>query len=365
MANFASRIIISIVDTKLFVNWDFILHFRFIALLVILLLNKPLFAESYDLPAASEGTLKGSINLSIGVLWEGEHLAKRNLEALSSFRRKYKSIPLVQFFNPVHLIRKQDLKLLKKHFEGVILKKDVWGLHLHSWKSLLEHAGVPWKTEPSFWGNILESEDCAQDCGHEIPLTVYDQNELERVISRSFELLKGMGLPKPLVFWAGGWLSTPALWSSLSKFNIYFDFSAVPTRLLEDKLSRYPLYTWLQNRWSYVHPFSQPQGHSVGDSQDSLKIVSVPNNLGTIDYMDNKKLLQLVKAQIHLSAATPDKPIYLSLGMYQDTAAMHLKRLGKLLKSITAMAQTHQVRLGFLGRKELMELYSQFQTQNE
>ena len=56
---------------------------------------------------------------------------------------------------------------------------------------IIEESGVEFNGENSFWGNVLP-ENCNL-CGSEIPLTNYDEKDLEKIIEWSIEEIDDLG----------------------------------------------------------------------------------------------------------------------------------------------------------------------------
>src|SRR3546814_5610700 len=139
--------------------------------LVALLCAIPVSAQDNTLP-------QPKITLYVTVDWEGLSLDDENLEAIREFRRQHPHIAMLHLLNPVYFLQPGiDATDTAAKIKSTLLPGDEHGLHLHGWKSLVEHCKVEYKSEPSFAG---AAEQCEEDrtrtrlnsshyCAHRMP----------------------------------------------------------------------------------------------------------------------------------------------------------------------------------------------------
>ena len=134
---------------------------------------------------------QSKVMISISAIWEGKDLKKENLKAMTKFRKNFSHIPLIQFLNPAYFTKDDSsYKLIRKKINNVISQDDIIGLHIHPWKSLIENSNVAFRQTPSYWGRHINLLNSMKDFGHDVPLSVYSQDEIYRIIKHSLNLLE-------------------------------------------------------------------------------------------------------------------------------------------------------------------------------
>src|SRR6185312_11039927 len=89
--------------------------------------------------------------------------------------------------------------------------KDQLAVLLGGWKSLATKAGVIFRRTPTFWGNALRDVDCASDCGLDVPVHVYPESDLEKLLQTSLATLDQHGFGRPKGVAVEGWVASPAV----------------------------------------------------------------------------------------------------------------------------------------------------------
>lgn len=209
--------------------------------------------QARDTLTASEKNLP-EIFVTVGLIWEGAHLRKANLDAVEAFREKFPRIPFIQYLNPAYLTRNgigdSDLKKHAESIRSTILPHDIIGLHVHPWKSLVSKAGVPFRFGPTFWGYEPGELRCLQDCGHEVPLSAYKPYEIRMILKESLRTLKKWNFNPPEVFMAGAGMASPQVLSEVKNLGFDFDFSPLSLKQMRGELSDFPLENWISHLWS-------------------------------------------------------------------------------------------------------------------
>ena len=76
-----------------------------------------------------------------------------NLRAFAPFREAHPDVPLTHFLNAAYFTKRDaDADKVAEQIQHVLRPIDELGLHIHPWKSLVEAAGVKFRTEPTIWG---------------------------------------------------------------------------------------------------------------------------------------------------------------------------------------------------------------------
>lgn len=155
----------------------------------------------------------------ISVDWEGRNLEEKNINSIKKFNQEYPNIPLQHFLCPSYFTH--NIKDAKKIIKSTIKDNDNIGLHIHPWRSLVEKANVKYKGESSFY-NVDES---CEKCGHTVPLTSYNLDELEFIVKTSKNILIENNLLTQNSFRAGGWLADKNVLKVLIENNFEYNCS--------------------------------------------------------------------------------------------------------------------------------------------
>lgn len=298
----------------------------------------------------------GRLVLAVSVQWEGESLSQQNLDAIRSFTQKYPSINLIHFLNPAYFtkpnINKDDVKAKIK---SVIRPGDSIGLQILGWKSLINAAGLKFRNTPTFWGNKLDASLCAHDCGHEVPISIYNKDELSKLFASSMEIFRDHGLGKPTAFMAGGWMASNHVLEAAMQAGIKYDFSGVAPHVVEGKLKKYPIFRWIAELWNNTTTLSQPTPIPT----QAGWIQEYYSNGGTIDYVNEKDIVDLFRGYANLLKQNPTNTYLLHIGFYQETAAKNLSRLENAIQQIFAHSDTNKVPLSMFRIPEIKNIAAQ------
>lgn len=286
----------------------------------------------------------GQIQINISVDWEGHYL--NSLHEFVELRNKYfRDIPITHFICPNYFLNKKKSSL----FNEIVLPHDEIALHLHSWKPLIQAAGITFKTDynyynsyvntfPTFLRKILVS-------GRGVPITVYNYDELHKFISFSKQLLEDTFNIPISGFRAGGWIINKHVFEVLENLNFTYDSSAVPPSILSQNFSAISQGNMLDNYGDSNGIFTQQvidvwgnQIHSEGYLENAYRnkfykgaidiytqafniggIIELPNNGGMSDFASPEKtcIPQLT------SAAQNKANAYISIGCHQEGDIEH------------------------------------------
>lgn len=181
-----------------------------------------------------------TIYITITVDWEGEHVL--NLNDLVQFRKKIGThIPITHFICPTYFIdgNKRDIVKIKDTIEP----HDEVALHIHPLKKLLKHVGIPFRKEYNFYrspikklneylminGKTRNPFSRWSITGRGVPLSVYPDEEINKIIHTSKSILEQEFPEKPINgFRAGGWITNDTIFKTLKELQFRYDSSAVP-----------------------------------------------------------------------------------------------------------------------------------------
>ncbi len=288
--------------------------------------------------AAPSGKLIGIISVD----WEGRVLEQDDLKAMRSFRQDYPSIGLLQFLNAAYYTKPNaNADHITQSIRSVLSPLDEEGLHIHSWRSLLETAGVPFRRSPnwSYPGEISMNSCYLLDCGHNVPISAYTETELRRMIRTSQMILSHHGFGPAQSFRAGGWMAKPHVISALAKEGFQFDSSATDPNLLKGRRWSDRLYRWLDELWADISTTSQP--FLIGQRHASL--IELPDNGILADYITAEEMFAVFKENVALWEKDKSKTLYVSIGFHQETAAQYLHEIRGAIDLIEAYSQENQL----------------------
>ena len=281
------------------------------------------------------------VYINVSVDWEGREISERNIKAIEIFRKNHPHIPMLHFLNAAYFTKKNsDAEKIKNKMHRVLNKDDEYGLHIHSWKTLVTRAGVEYRSTPT-WSRWGDSGDCSRDCGHGVPLWAYTEKELRKVIRFSLDTLENQGFGRAISFRSGGWMSSKKVLTALAREGLTMDASAVPRGFLE---SSQPVITsWVDKIWGRIKTTSQPyEVETVGG-----KILEFPNNGCLSDYMTGKMMLSVFKDNVEVWQKDQDKNIFVSIGFHQETAERYLPQLERAIELIEKYSKKYKVSMAY------------------
>lgn len=256
-----------------------------------------------------------TITVQVTVDWEGWSLDDENLDAMHDFRKRFPQIPLLQLLNPVYFIRPgTDARAIRARIERTLLPSDTLGLHLHAWKTLVLHCGLPYRGAPSFAG--IDESCPGNTCGYTVSLELaYSAPELSQLVACGAQILEAQGYPRPRHFRAGGWQQGPKLAAALAENGFTYDSSRIFADLLAPRWGAdSAMVSLVRSLHPDAGPLDQPYPLAHG-------LTEYPNNGGLADYTRTEDILALFRQVL---AA---KKTVLVLGFHQETAFDFLDRL--------------------------------------
>ncbi len=298
---------------------------RFVLLLLILL--------PWCLPGWAADAPR-TITVYVTVDWEGWSLDDENIEAMQTFRQRHPQISMLQLLNPVYFLRPgADAGKMIRQIRATLLPSDAHGLHLHAWKSLMQHCGLPYRSTPSFAPHV--NENCgSRECGYTVSLErAYTQEELTKLVACSADLLVQHGFDRPTHFRAGAWQAGSRLTAALQANGFTWDSSRTDARFLAEKWGASSAIVEMVRQ---LHPEASPldQPYALGQG-----LTEYPNNGSLADYTGTGQIVEMFKTLI-----TNGKNV-LVLGFHQETAFDFLDNLEAAIPLLEQEAELAGVRL--------------------
>lgn len=277
-------------------------------------------------PAAKPDDPKARVVATLTVDWEGAYLSPEGLEALAEFRTRFEDAPVTHFICPAYFLQDGDSNnaaaTIKKH----IRKGDEVGLHMHSWKSIADRAGVPFRTSPNIYADDsdLIAFDHA-DRGYEVALSAYTLAELSKLIGTSVALLEEHGFGKPTSFRAGGYVTSPELLEAIRAAGLRVDSSSTWSVWYEEGQGSFQ--SELARMWPNLQELTQPYGIDT----KAGPVIEVPNTGSFVEYATTDQMIG------HLQRAAAQSrsiggPIYVNFGAHQETADEFIYLLSDALR---------------------------------
>ncbi len=274
-----------------------------------------------------------TITVYITVDWEGWSLEPEDLEAIQTFRAKYPDIPMLHLLNPVYYLRAPaENPLITEQIRSTLLPIDTTGLHLHGWRSLVEHCGVTYKDLPSF---ALADEACKDsECGYSVSLELaYSEPELTQLVACSAAMLVEQGFEQPRHFRAGGWQFGPKLASALHQNGFTWDSSRIDADIVAHSWGKQGEMVRMLRT---LHPDA-----SILDQPRMLtpSLMQYPNNAGLMDYTRSEQLLEIFQSLIDQNKSV------MVTGFHQETAFDYLDNLEDTILLMQEYAKSVNVEL--------------------
>jgi len=296
----------------------------------------------------------GKIIFSLTIDWEGEHF--RNLSDLFAVRKRIgEHIPVTHFICPAYFT--QNIKNAKEKISKAIFDIDEIALHIHCYESLVNKAGVKFRTEPDFFKGYspivkklfshLPKKLQLKNSGRGVPLSAYTYDEIVKILKTSRKLLfQNFDIKELTGFRAGGWIASDEVLRALAETGFKYDSSATPPSVLSqgfsekndgnfrddygdsyDGFSQYIIRMWghqleeerfLANSLSrkycsdnFITPFTQP--YSLQN------IIEMPNNASMSDYASiEKTMLPVLEEGFTIIKKHDKNNFYINVGFHQE-----------------------------------------------
>lgn len=240
-------------------------------------LNLPIGEYLVQATATVGGTQQNSTKLKVyisyplyvnwSIDWEGDGVDDQALAQIEEVSTEY-SVPITHYFNPRIYAGGMSSERSQYVTNWVLQRKskgDEIGLHLHMWYDMVRAAGLNPRSEPN-WNYGAT--------GHDVLGTAYPADEFDQLIKWALTQFEVNGLPKPLVYRAGGWHINGDQLKVLVNNGFIADSSARDADTFGAK--SYPL------PWNNIYAGSRPYRPSETDINQSgdpeIGLWEFPNN---------------------------------------------------------------------------------------
>ncbi|MBS2015543.1 MAG: hypothetical protein JST00_21835 [Deltaproteobacteria bacterium] len=307
-------------------------------------------SEADEPTSAGEDDVRrgGKMQLVVTVDWEGRDLREDNLRAMENLRTRFPQVKIVHFLNAAYYTKdRADAADTTARINRPLRPGDEKALHIHGWKRLFEKAGARFVNAPTFWGTSISptSRECLDDCGHEVPISLYTTDELRKVVRFSLDTLESNGFGRAKSFRCGGWMAKQSVRDAIAAEGIAYEHSAVPTAFLQPKLASYPVYGWLSELWAGTTPLSQPYRVPASANGAPRSLVEVPDNGALADYVSTEQMVDVFHANKAEYLRDKRRNVVVSFGFHEETAATYLPQLEGALSRIYEEARAENLPL--------------------
>jgi hypothetical protein len=269
---------------------------------------------------------KGKLQLVVTVDWEGRDLREDNIRAMENLNARFPQVKIVHFLNAGYYTKQFANRAdITARVNRAIKPGDEKALHIHGWRRLFEASGLTFRNTPTFWGTTIDprSRECLDDCGHEVPISLYTSDELRKVVKFSLDTLEQNGFGRAKSFRCGGWMAKTTVRDAIAAEGLTYEHSAVPVVFLQAKLGTTPVYGWLSELWQGTTNVSQPYTLPTA----TAPLVEVPDNGGLADYVNTQQMMEVFAANKALYLRDRRKNVVVSVGFHEETAASYLPQL--------------------------------------
>ena len=289
--------------------------------------------------ACSGATLQDTeprVHVSVSVDWEGRDLSDENLAVFADFRAAHPEIPLTQFINAAYFDKADvDAAQVSMRIRQALQPHDELGLHIHPWKSMVEAAGVTFRSKPTIWGVERPERKNWPDPGHDVSVEAYTIDEFQKLVAHSKAVLGANGFVLSNSFRAGAWLAGPRVLEAIRREGFVIDSSATDTKW-HTKIAQFALPQMIRDIWPDVTAETQPFYISTpaGD------VLEIPDTGALADYVTAEQMAGHISNAV---AKLGDDHLYVHIGFHQETAATYIGRVIEALSIVKAKHADHLV----------------------
>jgi hypothetical protein len=232
--------------------------------------------------------------------WDTPDNPDENLERHAELHRRHPELKITHLVGPYTFT---DLSLSPARAEELAAwcrsmrdtHGDEIGVHIHPYRSLVEAVEADFHDAPTGLGT-------ADPTGYAVFLSVYEEDELTRMLELTTALFEENGLGRPTSFRAGAWNADGKVMRALARAGYRVDTSALNVSRLEEWEGS-PLHAWVSERWSTITDTSQPYLMNTDDPASSapprLPVLQVPDNGALVDYVTGAEMIEVFRANWH------------------------------------------------------------------
>jgi hypothetical protein len=267
------------------------------------------------------------LSVSLAILWEGKDLLQHNLVAISEIR-KHSNMNFIHFIHPAYFLRKNHTQRSTRKINKVLKPNDIIGLNLSPWNSLISKSSVNFRKHPNFWNSNGKTSVCVgSDCGYDVPLATYSDDELRLIFASAVTTLRKNGFTPQLHYHTAGLHSWQHILAVAREFGFQFDHSEAPVEAVSRGLGSTPILKWRQADMRSYYDTLKPNRRP--NSSPLKEIIHLPIGLYSSDQVI--ATLQALAAK----SSNDNRDLELMIMIPQESAFKYKSRLIRILKSIT------------------------------
>jgi hypothetical protein len=285
--------------------------------------------------------------MGVVVAWEGEATQQADVDALKRLRAELSGVRWIHMVDPASFLR-GDTSQAKAYVREATTGEDIFGIHLAGWKSLMDKAGVPFRAKPTFFGNVIAKEDCAVDCGREVPLSAYSQDELRRFLGSAVAVYRSGTGHDPESFLVAGHVATRAVVLPAREMGLEHDFSGVVPAQMAEALSGYPLSHWVKSAW----PSARADRPVFFEMLNGRRLTRYVVNGGQVDWASSETLAEQAWAVVADARARRASECVVIWMLHEATAAKYAPRLLKAMSLFRGRLAAAGVTIAPMALKE-------------
>jgi len=272
------------------------------------------------------------VRVAVSVDWEGRDLLDENLQAFVDFHKAHPDVPLTHFLNAAYFTKTDaDEKKIAEQIRQTLRPIDELGLHIHPWKSLVEAAGINYRSKPTIWGEgrSRSVSKTDEDVGHDISIEAYATDEMQKIVRKSREILNSNGFDLGTSFRAGAWLAGPHVREAIRREGFLVDSSATDTKW-HGRIAQYDLPAMIRSIWPNVTSTTQP----FFIETPAGKLLEMPDTGALADYVTVEEMVGHIQDAVEKLNAKHHR--FAHIGFHQETSAEYAPRVIAAIQEIKA-----------------------------
>lgn len=291
------------------------------------------------------------LNIIPVIIWEGAEIKDQDVEALMAMRSKLPDQNFLHFISPAYFV-KNPISTVTAAMAKIMRDGDEFGVYIAPWRTVANGAGVIFRDSPTFWGYQLNKADCRVDCGRDIPLGTYTDEEVAELVAFSLQTLQNAGFHRTQAALVAGWNPPLHVLAALQRNGIKTDYSGLAPAAGQPTLRKWPLGQWLNDHWQLRTrtAFASSMHTTATGSINLWSSVIGPVDWGAPREFSNQ--LEKAAANCRSQSSSCGDEINAIVAIHQETASAYAHRLVDTLQSITTFAAGAKLKMQFSTGKD-------------
>jgi hypothetical protein len=264
--------------------------------------------------------------------FESGNLRREDIEALCILSQQHPNMKWTHLFNPV--VYTKATPLLSEIEAYLLEARDKLsaeiGVHIHMWRTLMEHAGVNFRSAPSMLSN--QPSSCKlepHDDGYSVPMNYYSRQELKSILEFTIDKFAQHNLGRPITFCPGGYATSPILQSVLEELKFTTSASACPAGAHTLGQDFGPCWDLLAGWGTAVQHTTRPYRVSrstilPGGPEPYLDLIEIPQTCKIDCLISSDDMIEIFKW--HLDIALRGQPTVVCFALHELLAAWQCRQ---------------------------------------